>query len=172
MIRLERFEKVNYQELISWADSEEKLLQFAGSLFTYPLTAEQLDISLSNHNRIAFRVVENETNNAIGHCEALFSENSVIVGRVLIGDEKQRGKGMGKQMIRLLLEYLFSKKETSVVVLYVFDWNTSAIKCYESTGFQVTPGIKLERKIKGDTWIAIQMTLDRNRWENFLQRNA
>jgi len=37
-IRLEKFGRENYANLIAWVESEEALMQFAGPLFKYPLT--------------------------------------------------------------------------------------------------------------------------------------
>ncbi len=171
MIRLEKFDRDNYADLISWVDSEETLMQFAGPAFKFPLTPEQLDISLNDKNRIAFRIVSNKTNLSIGHSEIYLSGNSAKIGRIIIGDKKQRGKGLGKQIVNLLLDYIFSRLKIVQVELNVFDWNTSAIKCYEKVGFTINPDKKLERRIKNETWTAINMTIDRGKWE-VLQKNV
>ena len=73
-IRLEKFDSENYQDLISWINSEEELMQFAGPLFKFPLTSKQLDESLNDKNRIAFRIINNQTNLSIGHSEIYISE--------------------------------------------------------------------------------------------------
>lgn len=164
MIRLEKFGRDSYADLISWVDSEETLMQFAGPAFNFPLTPEQLDISLSDKNRIAFKIVSNETNLSIGHSEIYLSEDSAKIGRILIGEVAQRGKGLGQQIVNLLLDYTFSKLGKAIVELNVFDWNIGAIKCYEKVGFTINPNKKLERKIKGNVWIAINMTIDKQNW--------
>ena len=164
MIRLEKFSKDNYDNLITWVDSAEMLMQFGGPLFTFPLSAEQLDISLRDTNRISFSVVNTATHLSIGHCEIYLSPDSAKIGRILIGEKEQRGKGLGQQIVSLLLEYTFSTLQQTKVELNVFDWNTSAIKCYEKVGFTINPGKRLERKIKDETWIAINMVIDREKW--------
>jgi len=170
MIRLEKFNRDNYANLISWIDSAEALMQFGGPQFTFPLTAEKLDISLSDKSRIAFSIISNETNSSIGHAEIYLSESSAKIGRILIGDAKQRGKGLGQQIVNSLLEHTFFKLDKATVELNVFDWNTSAIKCYEKVGFTINPDKKLERKIKEEIWTAINMTIDREKWI-VLQKN-
>jgi len=164
MIRLEKFSKDDYDDLISWVDSEEMLMQFGGPLFTFPLTSGQLDTLLNDRNTISFSVVSTESNRSIGHCEIMISPDSAKLGRILIGEKEQRGKGLGQQIVGLLLEYTFSILQQTKVELNVFDWNTSAIKCYEKVGFTINPGKKLERKIKDETWIAINMVIDREKW--------
>lgn len=140
MIRLEQFGRKHYADLISWIDSDEMLMQFGGPLFSFPLTSEQLDASLSDENRISFCVTSNETNLPIGHCEIYLLPDSAKIGRILIGNPQHRGKGLGKQIVGLLLKYVFNQLERTSVELNVFDWNTSAIKCYEKSGFVIWKG--------------------------------
>jgi len=165
MIRLEKFSRDNYADLISWVDSEETLMQFAGPGFTFPLTNEQLDVSSSDKNRISFAIFHNESNICIGHSEIYLSGNVAKLGRIIIGDTKQRGKGQGQKIVHLLLEHIFSVLNKTTAELNVFDWNVSAIKCYEKSGFSIDPLKKLERKIKGDVWIAINMNISREKWK-------
>jgi len=164
-IRLEQFGRENYADLVAWVESEEALMQFAGPLLRIPLTAEQLDVSLRDKNRIAFRVVDNETGQGIGHAEIYLSENSAKLGRILIGDQQHRGKGLGQQIVRLLLDFSFTNFDIQMVELNVFDWNTAAIKCYEKVGFTINPGKTIERKLNDKTWIAINMTIESWRYE-------
>ena len=107
MIGLEKFHRDFYAELISWVTTEEQLMQFAGPAFNFPLTSEQLDKSLSDKNRFAFRVVNDRTNVSIGHSEIYLTDQSAYLGRILIGDVEQRGKGLGQQIVNLLLNFIF-----------------------------------------------------------------
>jgi RimJ/RimL family protein N-acetyltransferase len=167
MINLEPFGKENYANLISWVDSEEMLMQFAGPAFTFPLTAEQLDLSLSDQNRTAFRVVLLATNTTIGHAEVYLKDHSAHIGRVLIGDQQFRGKGLGQQIIKLLLDFSFSHLNRSTVELNVFDWNISAIKCYEKCGFTINPDKKFERQVQGETWTGSNMQITQLQYEQY-----
>jgi RimJ/RimL family protein N-acetyltransferase len=162
MIKLERFDKSAYADLISWVDSEELLMQFAGPSLSFPLTAEQLDKSLEDKNRYAFTIVDIDTKEKIGHCEIYLMENSAKLGRILIGKEQYRGKGVGEQIVKKLTEFAQRYMDRKEIELYVFDWNIAAIKCYEKCGFKIRPEKILERKIKGETWIAVNMLFDEN----------
>ena len=171
-IRFENFSKENYDDLISWIDNEEFLMQFAGPLLNFPLTHEQLTTSLSDKNRIAYRIVNNETNLSIGHCEIYLSKNSAKIGRILIADSKQRGKGLGQEIVVMLLDFIFSNLDRTIVELNVFDWNIAAIKCYKKVGFSINKNISLERKIKDSTWIAINMSIDKSSYEQNKQNDS
>ena len=159
MIKLERFDEFSYDTLISWVDSEEALMQFAGPLFIFPLTCEQLANSNKDPRRHSFKVISLETGEMIAHAEIFVMESVARFGRILIGDEKLRGKGIGQEIIKQLLEYTINVLNQSKVDLLVFDWNIHAIKCYEKVGFIVNPEIRYERKVKGETWIALNMAL-------------
>ena len=165
MIALDKFDRAHYAALISWIDSEEMLMQFGGPLFSYPLTNAQLDVSLSDPQRMAFCITLIDTGEVIGHAEIYFSEQSAKLARILIGDPEQRGKGLGQRVMQLLLDRAFGRPEIEVVELNVFDFNTGAIKCYEKVGFVINPAKKLERQVKGETWTAINMTIDRVQWK-------
>ncbi|HJY13747.1 MAG TPA: GNAT family protein, partial [Flavobacterium sp.] len=78
-------------------------------------------------NRIAFRVANVSDGSTIGHCEIYFNQNSAKLGRILIIDQNQRGKGIGKQMVILLLEYIFENRKEKNIELNVFDFNIGAI---------------------------------------------
>ena len=171
MIRLEKFDRAFYADLISWIDDEEQLMQFAGPAFTFPMTNEQLDKSLSDKNRFAFVIIDDETNLPIGHSEIYLTEQSACFGRILISDPKERGKGLGQQIVHLLLDFTFTNFEKKKVELNVFDWNVAAIKCYEKVGFTINPIKKLERKIKGKIWMAINMTIDKIKWQQSAEKN-
>lgn len=165
MIRLERFGRENYADLISWVDSAESLMQFGGPLFTYPLTVEQLDASLSDKDRHAFNALSNENHLSLGHGEIYLQEEMVKTGRILIGRKEMRGRGPGRQIVTLLLNYAFSHFERETAELNVFDWNIQAIRCYERVGFTINPEKKLYRKINDQIWVAINMRIDKFRYE-------
>ena len=140
-------------------------MQFAGPAFIFPLTTEQLDNSLNDPNRFAFKVIEQNNKAIIGYAEIYLSQESAYLGRILIGDPQARGKGLGQQIVSCLLDYAFNVLEQTKVQLNVFEWNTGAIKCYEKTGFCINPDKKVERTVNGQIWIALNMTIDEQSWK-------
>lgn len=97
MIYLEKFNTNDFERLISWAHSEEFLNQFAGSLFSYPLTEVQLTNYFQDSTRRIFTVALSENHNIIGHCELNnidLKNESALVSRVLIGDPEYLKKTM------------------------------------------------------------------------------
>lgn len=162
MIKLEKFTSKHYTDLISWIDNEEDLMQFAGPAFSFPLTIEQLDKSLTNKNRYSFSVINKDEN--IGHCELYLKETAIHLGRILIGDKTLRGKGFGKQIVNELLDFGFKHFDRTTAELNVFDWNISAIECYKKVGFVINPEKSIQRKNNNQIWTAINMILEKEQW--------
>lgn len=136
MIKLEPFSKSNFDNLISWIDNKELLLTIAGNVFSYPLTSEQLQTYLDDKNSHSFNIVDLSQNKIIGHAEiVLSSENIFKIDKLIIGDNSNRGKGIGQKVINELLNYSFTELNAKTVELNVFDWNIGGIKCYEKCGF-------------------------------------
>jgi RimJ/RimL family protein N-acetyltransferase len=167
MIELEPFERHDFDRLIGWVESEEMLMQWAGPIFRWPLTREQLEAYLRASEvpdppRLIFRAVERATGHTggrvVGHVElgAIDRRNgSATLSRVLV-DPGLRGAGIGQAMVHRVLEIGFEEMGLHRVDLYVFDFNRSAIGCYERLGF-AREGILRDYRRLGEryltTWI-------------------
>ena len=62
--------------------------------------------------------------------------NSAADLSVIVGDEKDRDRGLGTEAIRILLEYAFEDLGLNRVGLSVFEFNETAIHAYEKLGFK------------------------------------
>lgn len=61
---------------------------------------------------------------------------------VLIGEQNHRGKGIGSESCKLVLDFAFANLNLRKVTLSVFSNNPIAIKTYERLGFQVEGRLK------------------------------
>jgi len=164
MIKFKQFNATDFGRLISWVDSEKLLIQFAGPIFTFPLTVEQLELYISDENRFPFKVIKSETCEVIGHAEIYHSKNKVAkLCRILIGDKNLRGQGIGEEIVKELVEFAFNELSALSIELNVYDWNTSAIKCYEKVGFVVDQSKTKANQFDNNEWTSINMTLDKLR---------
>ncbi len=164
MIKLEKFDTTHYNNLISWIDNKEDLMQFAGPILSFPLTTEQLEESFRDPNRYAFCIIDINTQKDIGHCELYLKENTIHLGRILIGDKNFRGKGIGKQIVSLLLSFGFTNFDKPIAELNVFDWNKPAIKSYIANGFMASSGERAIVKMDGKIWTTVHMTISKTEW--------
>ena len=158
MIELKEFNHNHFNKLISWIDNEKTLIQFAGPIFTYPLTTEQLSDYVKEKNRISFAIYY--SGQLIGHSEIYKNvDKTVKFCRILIGDVSFRGNGLGKEVVKQMINYTFNKFEINSIELNVYDWNLSAISCYEKVGFVINRTKSKTTNYKNEIWTSINMTL-------------
>jgi RimJ/RimL family protein N-acetyltransferase len=139
MIELASFEEPDFDQLIAWIDNETLLTNWAGSLFSFPLTHESLAWYINDTNdletadALVYKIVEQETGEAIGHISlgSISRKNrSARISRVLIGSNAAKGKGLCKQMMEKVLSIGFNQLNLHRISLGVFDFNTAAIAPY------------------------------------------
>lgn len=173
MIQLERFAKDDFSSLISWVDSEETLVQFAGTIFSFPLTNQQLETYIKDRKRNAYKVVNTGNNATIGHAEIYTSDDRIArLCRILIGNNKFRGIGIGGKIVNRLLEMSFNNPGAISTSLNVFDWNIPAIKCYEKAGFILTKNHSRKTIVKGEVWTKINMLINKMAWEKLNKKEC
>ncbi|UHO39739.1 GNAT family N-acetyltransferase [Chryseobacterium capnotolerans] len=165
MIELQPFNIDDASALISNIKDKRSLLQFAGPMYHFPLTEDQLEGDLSDENRTLFKIVDVENQNTIGHAQIFLKEKTFLLGRILIWDENNRGKGYGKKVMQELLKYGFENFNRELAELNVYDWNTGAVECYKKVGFTVDPDIKNEVKVDDETWVSINMKIHKETFE-------
>lgn len=78
-----------------------------------------------------------ESDKLIGSCQL---HNINMVHRfaelqIRLGNVAERGKGLGTEALRLLLDFAFKDLNLHRVYLHVFGTNAAAIKMYEKVGF-------------------------------------
>jgi RimJ/RimL family protein N-acetyltransferase len=168
MINLERFTNEDFKRFISWIDNESFMYQFAGPIFTFPLTVDQLEDYVSDKNRKVFRVVNQTTKNVIGHCEInrIDSKNkNARLCRILIADENDRNKGFGAMIIDELLKIGFGELGLHRIDLGVFEFNKSAINCYKKCGFKIEGLLRESFVIDNDFKSVYNMCILRKEWD-------
>lgn len=161
MITLLPFTIQDAPQLISKIKDERMLLQFAGPVYRFPLTEEQLETDLTDEKRTLFKISDDD-GNTIGHAQIFLKEKTFLLGRILIWDENNRGKGYGKKVMLELLKYGFSHFDKETAELNVYDWNTGAIECYRKVGFHFDPEVKSEARINKETWVSLNMKINKN----------
>lgn len=158
MIKLEPFTNKDFSRLINWMDSERELIQFAGPLFSYPLAENQLNEYLNNEALFPKKIIDIASGEVIGHCELNYLNEFPRLSRILIGDEKYRGKGLGKLLVDLMIDEIQKITSTNKVELRVFEWNKIAVNLYEKKGFSIQPEYTFDFKFNAEIWTNLYMT--------------
>lgn len=172
MVELKYFGRSDFNQLIEWIDSPEFLLQWGGPEFDYPLNDAQLEKYIKNANNdnsesLIYKAIDTDTGRTIGHIylgKIDRKNRSARVGKVLVGDKNARGKGIGQQMIREILKIAFDELHLHRVSLGVFDFNVSAISCYEKAGFVKEGLLRDSRKYGDEYWTLWEMSILENEW--------
>jgi RimJ/RimL family protein N-acetyltransferase len=113
-------------------------------IFLRPHTRENtesfLESVLTNESsdKILFVVADRETEAYLGQIDLRVGEPSSRVAELglVIADPEQRGRGVGKEAVSLLLDYAFNRMNLHKVELSVYSFNVAGYRCYEKCGFR------------------------------------
>lgn len=175
MIRLEPLQVENFQKIVEWNEGHtiEFLNQWAGPVYEYPLTREQIEryyedyITKEKDTLFVYQIINEETNEMIGTIELDVKDTVNKVGRIarfLIGDEKFRGKGTGKEALLKALKFGFENLKLNKITLGVYDFNTRALRCYEKVGFIIEELKENYRVVNNNCWNLYNMAITLEQW--------
>jgi RimJ/RimL family protein N-acetyltransferase len=172
MIRLEYFERSDFSQLKEWIKDEELLMNWSGSLFSFPLTEKSLEWYIEGVNDIktsdalVYKVVDTERGLTVGHISlgGISKKNrSARISRVLIA-ENERGKGYCKLMTEAVLKIGFEDLHLHRISLGVYDFNTAAIKCYRRSGLVIEGTTRDVLRFNESWWSLVEMSMLEDEW--------
>ena len=172
MIKLSLIEKEDLIKIVQWnaGKTADYLLQWAGPVFSYPLTLGQVEnyylneAKRENPNVLIYKIILTETEEIIGTIEVRDIDEEKKIGRVgrfLIGSEDIRGKGIGTKALKEAVRIGFEDLKFNKITLGVFDFNESAIRCYEKVGFVKVKFTKNARKSSNGYWNLYEMAISK-----------
>ena len=142
-MRLRAYKPEDAKVITSWVRSEEELYKWSADRFNvYPLPPEVIDKSYQDQLKtgrfIPLTAVDDE-DKVVGHFIIRYpdpnNDSSVRFGFVIV-DPDIRGKGCGREMLRLGISYVKENLTATRIDLGVFENNPKAKRCYESVGFK------------------------------------
>jgi RimJ/RimL family protein N-acetyltransferase len=83
---------------------------------------------------------------------------------VIVGEEKDRDRGLGTEAIRIILRYAFEDSGLNRVGLSVFDFNETAIHTYQKLGFKTEGRLRQALRREGSFHDAILMSILAHEW--------
>ncbi len=140
---LRDYKKEDGAVIAGWLRSEEELYKWSADRFNkYPLSGDDINENYAlqiGSKRFFPLSAENEKGDVIGHFIIRYplpdDDSSVRFGFVIV-DPSLRGKGYGKELLRLGIEYVRKNLKASRIDLGVFENNERARHCYEAAGFR------------------------------------
>ncbi len=121
----------------------------------------------SNTNQYQFAIVTLEDDLLIGNCgiQALDQLRQCAEVGLFIGEEENRNRGYGEEVLNLLLDYGFDYLNLHNIMLKVFSFNERAINCYKKVGFREIGRRRQSYYLKGRFYDEVYMDIlkeDRN----------
>ncbi|MDE5863742.1 MAG: GNAT family N-acetyltransferase [Lachnospiraceae bacterium] len=166
MLRLRPYKACDAQTITKWLKSEYAFRQWSADRYEkYPITAEDMNgyYDRDKDNEKIWGMTVFDDTGIIGHFTMRFPDahnlEEIRLGFVIVDDTK-RGKGYGKEMVSLAVQYAFDFIKVKKISLGVFENNTVALECYKACGFRTVELQEVENyHCMGEVWKCIEMEL-------------
>lgn len=153
----------DFDEIKNWVSDERTHAMWCADLIQYPIEKENFD-KVMLEAAIKFGdspyVATTDDGQVVGFfCYSVNLRTNAGMLKFVMVHPSQRGKGLGKEMLQLAIEYAFHITKVDTVSLNVFPENTSAQKCYESVGFAVRKTDCDAFRFKEESWGRCNMVI-------------
>lgn len=162
-VALRALEPEDCEIVRSWIESEDAVWQWSGPWdFTWPLRTEQLlrDLACAHERRRLFAVVAGPGGDLVGHAMLTIQPHHGlgVIGRVAVDPARRRG-GFGTALMREVVRVGFDELGLHRLQLNVYDFNASAIACYQRVGFVIEGRSRHSTKGRDGYWSGYVMAL-------------
>lgn len=171
MMYLRPYKKSDAKTILSWCKDEETFRKWTSDRYeTYPITAEDMNYKYFDCNGDCeesdnfYPMTACDEKEPVGHFILRYVGGRRDVLRIgfVILDDGIRGKGYGKQMVRLGMQYAFEIMGASKVTIGVFENNLPAYHCYRAAGFQEVEEEEPQIcELFGEKWKVLELALER-----------
>lgn len=155
----------DYETLSKWIDDERTHAFWCANRLPYPITKKSFHDFLEKISMDwmdnAYVATENDGQLTGFFCYSINVESNIGFLKFVIVDKAKRGKGYGKEMLNLALQYAFQITGAEAVQLNVFSENTLAKHCYEKAGFVERNTDKDVFSYKNELWSRCSMMASR-----------
>ena len=147
------------ETILSWCKDKHAFRLWSANRYKeFPAQPDEMMEQYTGDNMYPLTAVVGER--IVGHILLRFpsEDKSLIRFGFVIVDDSKRGKGYGKQMLRLAIDYAKQELGAQKITLGVFCDNLSAVECYKSVGFRITG--EDSYAIDGEEWKGLEMELE------------
>lgn len=163
MLGIRPYKAEDAKEIISWCRDEITFYRWtAGKLGGFPVAESEFKFVETLMPFVAFN--ENGTVGFFTLRKPDGTTDELRFGFVIVNPDI-RGKGYGKEMIRLGLKYAFELYGAEKVSIGVFENNLPAYHCYKSIGFSELDFTD-KYSVLGEEWVCIELMMKKERWFN------
>lgn len=165
MLCLRPYRSNDSRRIANWCQDEKTYYQWTeGRMGNYPVSPERIEQAVSGRidNEKYFPFVAFDETGIVGFFtlrQPGDNDAELSFGYVIVSPWA-RGKGYGKQMLKLGSKFAFELYGASKLTLEVFENNPNAYYCYKSVGFREN-GNFTSYALCGEKWKSIEMELNR-----------
>lgn len=168
MLKLRPFIKSDSDTIVTWIGDESMFRKWSADRYDhYPILPEDITKQYSEAHEagILYPFTAFDEDGICGHLIMRFlGEDRIRFGFIIVAPDR-RGKGYGREMLRLALKYAFDILGAKDVSLGVFDNNPKARCCYESVGFTAAEKHKTEFLFHEEKWLNTEMVISADAYE-------
>lgn len=163
MLRLRPYKPCDAKKVVSWISDKKTFYRWsANRINKYPIDANDLNehYKEQDDSDSFFVMTAYDETGAVGQMIMRFldEEKKDLRFGFIIVDSSKRGKGYGKGMLLLAIEYAKSMLKVDRISIGVFEDNMPAYKCYKSLGFsEVGENSNEYYEINGENWKCIEL---------------
>ncbi len=166
MLRLRPYKPCDAESVVSWIKDEGTYKKWSTGRFgDYPISAQDINKKYFENNGdcteednfYPFTAFDEE--GVVGHLIMRYTDDKKEVLRFgfVILDDTKRGKGYGKEMMRLAQKYAFEIFGAQKITIGALEKNPPALHCYKSVGFYEVGEENYD--IMGENWKCIEMEI-------------
>ena len=161
---LRKYKKEDAKEILNWIKNEREFRLWSADRYKgYPISP--LDMN-NNYLECAketefYPFTFEDDGKIIGHLilrRPQENDDVIRMGFIIVADNI-RGQGYGKKIIEAAIKYAKEKLKAKEMSLGVFVNNESALKCYQSVGFDIVDIEKNAYQFYDENWDCAEMIL-------------
>ncbi len=164
MLRLRPYRESDADIITGWIKDEQTFRKWSADLFqSYPINGQDLNDFYYDFGKERDFWIMTAIDDAkiVGQLFMFFTNDEktkVRFGFVIV-DDSIRGRGYGKEMLKLAAKYAFEILKVEKISLGVFENNENAYRCYSSIGFKQCS--YKYYNIMNQQWKGIEMELEK-----------
>lgn len=171
MLRLRPYKGCDAKTIISWCKDETAFRKWTSDRYeSFPITEADMNRKYLDFNGDCveednfYPMTAFDDSGIVGHLIMRYvnGDNRVIRFGFVIVDDTKRGRGYGKEMIKLAIKYAFEIMKADKITLGVFENNMSAYYCYKAAGFR---NVEMDENIIceffSEKWNILELELDK-----------
>lgn len=164
---LRPYQPTDANVITTWLKSKYLMHQWCADIYEYPVTPDDInkyyERFIDGINSFALTMIDGDEIVGYITLRRLGGHPTELRLGFVIVDDSKRGRGLGKVLVRMAVDYAFGRLGATKVSLAVFENNPAAIHCYESVGFlRVVKQESESYKCLGETWNCIEMEYRRD----------